>query len=151
MEIKLLTNQEEPPMALLLEADPSVNMIKKYVNNGYCYVGYDPDLVGVYVLLEKDKDTVELMNIAVSPAEQGKGYGKQLLLDCINRAKILGCKRLEVGTGNSSIDQLAFYQKCGFRIADIEKDFFMKNYEEAIIENGIVCRDMIRLTINLID
>lgn len=151
MEIKLLTNQEEPPMALLLEADPSVDMIKKYVNNGFCYVGYDPDLVGVYVLQEKDKDTVELMNIAVFPAEQGKGYGKQLLLDCINRAKLLRYKRLEVGTGNSSIDQLAFYQKCGFRIADIEKDFFMKNYDEAIIENGIVCRDMIRLTINLID
>ena len=41
---------------------------------------------------------------------------------------------------NSSI------QKCGFRITGIDIDFFIRCYQEEIFENGIQCRDMIRLT-----
>jgi hypothetical protein len=44
-----------------------------------------------------------------------------------------------------SINQLALYQNMGFRIAGVDVDFFTRNYPEAIVENGIVCRDMIRL------
>lgn len=57
----------------------------------------------------------------------------------------MGFETVEIGTGNSSIDQLAFYQKCGFRIAAIDPDFFIRHYPEPIFENGIQCRDMIRL------
>jgi ribosomal protein S18 acetylase RimI-like enzyme len=56
---------------------------------------------------------------------------------------------LEVGTGNSSIGQLALYQKCGFRITGIDYNYFIRHYDEPIFENGIPCRDMIRLAIDL--
>ena len=58
-------------------------------------------------------------------------------------------KVLEVGTGNSSISQLALYQKCGFRIVSIDRDFFKKSYREKIVENEIECTDMIRLSMDL--
>ncbi len=58
----------------------------------------------------------------------------------------MGYKTLEVCTGNSSIGQLALYQKCGFRMSGIERDFFIKHYHEPIFENGIQCRDRVRLT-----
>ncbi|RIO99278.1 GNAT family N-acetyltransferase, partial [Staphylococcus gallinarum] len=48
-------------------------------------------------------------------------------------------------TGNSSIGQLAFYQKAGFRIVAVEMNYFVNNYEDPIYENGILCRDLIRL------
>lgn len=43
----------------------------------------------------------------------------------------------------------ALYQKCGFRIVGIDRDFFTDHYPEPIYENGIWCRDMIRLSIHL--
>lgn len=60
-----------------------------------------------------------------------------------------GAKTLEIGTGNSSLNQLGLYQKCGFRIIGVDKDFFTRHYEDEIVENGIICRDMIRLSMDL--
>jgi ribosomal protein S18 acetylase RimI-like enzyme len=92
---------------------------------------------------------MELVNIAVAEKQQGRGIGKQLVLHAIETAKSLGSKSLEVGTGNSSVGQLAFYQKCGFRIVGVDRDFFTRHYSKPIYENGIQCRDMIRLVLHL--
>lgn len=147
MVIRELLIGEEPPYELLLMADPSIEMINKYLGKGECFVAEKGgQIIGVYVLLPIDSDKVELINIAVSENYQGRGIGKQLVLDAINTARKKGYKTIEVGTGNSSIGQLALYQKCGFRITGIDFDFFTKNYPEEIYENGIQCRDMIRLT-----
>nr|WP_084135835.1 N-acetyltransferase [Jeotgalicoccus psychrophilus] len=67
-------------------------------------------------------------------------------MDAIQRAKELEYQTIEGGTRNSSIGQLALYQKCGFKITGVDKSFFIRNYEEEILENGIQCRDIIRLT-----
>ena len=85
------------------------------------------------------------MNIAVAEKHHGQGIGKILVLDAIQKAKDKGFKVIEVGTGNSSVGQLALYQKCGFRITGVDKDFFKIHYDEEIVENGIACIDMIRL------
>ena len=138
------------PMELLLLADPSEKLVKAYLQKGQCYIVEEDDqIIGVYVLVPLNDQTVEIINIAVHEAHQGKGIGKAMLLDAIERAKKQGYQRVEIGTGNSSIGQLALYQKCGFRISGIQKDFFSLHYEEEIIENGIPCLDMIRLTLEL--
>ena len=146
MQIRKLKNQEKPPTELLLMADPSVNLVNEYVQRGENFVAeVSGEIVGVYVLLPTRPNTIEIVNIAVSEREQGKGIGKQLILDAINQSKKMGYKTIEIGTGNSSVGQLALYQKCGFRISGIDHDFFVRHYEDTIIENGIWCRDMIRL------
>ncbi|CAM5216605.1 Acetyltransferase (GNAT) family protein OS=Ureibacillus acetophenoni OX=614649 GN=SAMN05877842_10698 PE=4 SV=1 [Ureibacillus acetophenoni] len=106
-------------------------------------------MIGVYVLLSTRPETVEIVNVAVAEEYQGKGLGKQLVFDAIQKARASGYKTIEIGTGNSSIPQLALYQKCGFRITGIDHDFFVKHYSDEIYENGIQCRDMIRLSQNL--
>ena len=147
MRIRKLTENEKPPLNLLLLADPSVEMIEKYLQRGECYVAeWDEKIQGVYVLLPTRKKTIELVNVAIVEEQHGKGFGKKLVLDAIAVAKDQGYKTIEVGTGNSSIAQLALYQKCGFRIASIDKDFFIRHYNDKIYENGIQCVDMIRLT-----
>lgn len=80
---------------------------------------------------------------------QGKGIGKQLIRHAIAEAKAAGFHTVEIGTGNSSIQQLALYQKCGFRMTSIDHDFFLKHYDEPIFENGIQCMDMVRLSLTL--
>ncbi|MGE6537009.1 GNAT family N-acetyltransferase [Bacillus luti] len=143
-------SKEAIPKSLLLLADPSERQINAYVQRGLTYVAkQEEQVVGVYVLLETRPQTMEIMNIAVVEYMQGKGIGKKLLKHAVETAKGYGMSKLEVGTGNSSVSQLALYQKCGFRIFSIDFDYFSKHYEEEIIENGIVCRDMIRLAMEL--
>ena len=52
---------------------------------------------------------------------------------------------IEIGTGSTSFAQLYLYQKCGFRVVNIDRDFFVDNYDDPIIENKLILRDMIRL------
>lgn len=78
-------------------------------------------IVGVYVLLATRPKTMEAVNVAIAENYQGKGIGKLLVMHAVNTAKEKGFKTIEMGTGNSSISQLALYQKCGFRIAGIDR------------------------------
>lgn len=138
------------PWDLLLSADPSRKMVESYINDSDVYIAsMEGRVIGEYVLTKIDDKTTELKNIAVDERYQGKGIGKQLVMDAIKKAKEAGFKTIEVGTGNSSFSQLALYQKCGFRIAGVDKGFFTKNYDKEIIENGIRCADMIRLAQDL--
>ncbi|MFY0779759.1 GNAT family N-acetyltransferase [Peribacillus simplex] len=147
MEIRELLREESPPMHLLLLADPSRKLVEAYLGSGTCFVAeMDKRMIGVYVLLQKGPELIEIMNIAVDERYHGKGIGKQLIGHAISHAREQGYKTIEIGTGNSGIGQLALYQKCGFRITGIDRDFFNINYTEAIYENGIQCQDMIRLS-----
>ena len=148
--IRKLRADERLPMHLLLLADPSPKMVKEYITRGECFVAEcDKQIIGVYVLLPTRPEIVELVNVAVSEDQHGRGIGKQLVIDAIHTAKENGFKTIEIGTGNSSIGQLALYQKCGFRITGVDLDFFTRHYVEEIFENGILCRDMIRLSQDL--
>lgn len=150
MKIRALHTGEQPPTELLLLADPSPKLVEDYVARGQCFVAEaDQQVVGVYVLLPTRPETAELVNIAVDEEFQGRGIGKQLVNHAIQEAARLGFKTLEIGTGNSSIGQLALYQKCGFRITGIDKDFFIRHYSEEIYENGMQVVDMIRLSQDL--
>ncbi|MEK3766011.1 GNAT family N-acetyltransferase [Solibacillus sp. FSL K6-4121] len=150
MNIRKLEEQDNIPMDLLLLADPSKSIVEEYITRGECFIAEsEKQVVGVYILLPTRPKTVEIVNVAVAEEHHGKGIGKLLITDAIHVAKTKGYKTIEIGTGNSSIGQLALYQKCGFRIIGIDFDFFIKHYEEEIFENGIQCRDMIRLSKDL--
>ncbi|MCR9142663.1 MAG: GNAT family N-acetyltransferase [bacterium] len=160
--------------ALLRDADPSRANVDDYLARGELYVSRsipggdtnapgpggddskwdsvsdsDSDIVGLYVILETRPRTIEIMNVAVLPELQGQGIGKDLVRHAIERARTKGAKSIEIGTGNSSVGQLALYQKMGFRILGIDFDYFVRFYEEPLYENGIQVRDMIRLAQDL--
>ncbi|MDR7071608.1 GNAT family N-acetyltransferase [Fictibacillus barbaricus] len=150
MKIRKLKNGEKPPMDLLLLADPSREIVENYLHRGECYIAEsEQQIVGVFVLLPTRPETVELVNVAVLEEKHCKGIGKSLVTNAIQAAKSKGYKTIEIGTGNAGIGQLALYQKCGFRIIGVDFDFFIKHYPEEIFENGIQCRDMIRLSQDL--
>lgn len=150
MQTRKLQPHESPPYDLLLLADPSRQLIETYLADGECYiVEEEGGIIGVFVVIELNKETIEIKNIAVREDLQGQGTGKNLVFDAIRIAKENGYEFVEIGTGNSSIGQLALYQKCGFRISGIIKDYFVDQYDEIIMENGIQCMDMIRLELKL--
>lgn len=153
VKIRPLEDHEEVPLDLLLLADPSQEMIEEYLQRGQCYVGLDEreQIIAVIVLLPTRPGTLEIVNIAVREAFQGRGIGKKLIQFAMDQAREKNAKTIEIGTGNSSVGQLLLYQKCGFRITGIDRDFFIRHYPEKIYENGIQCRDMIRLSLDLFE
>lgn len=151
-----LTRQTSAPdaaqMQLLLEADPDAGKIAAYLESGALYVaeaaGHAVGLVVLVPLAARGADVWEIKNIVLAPAARGRGHGKALLAAACDVLVGQGAKAVEIGTGNSSLDQLALYQKAGFRIVDVWPDFFA-DYPEPIVENGIECRDMVRLRLAL--
>lgn len=148
--IRELNKSESPPYELLLSADPKIELVKEYIARGRVFVSqYENEIVGIYVLIKTRPETLEIVNIAVKESCQGKGIAKKMIADAKIRAKEMGVRSIEIGTGNSSINQLILYQKCGFKITGIDIDFFTRHYENTIIENEIACTDMIRLKFDI--
>lgn len=115
LKIERVGTDQEIPFELLELADPSSKQIKDYLNSGQCYVAkLNYQVIGVIVLKEITPDTVEIKNIAISEFFQRKGYGKVLLRYAEKISRQSNCEKLIIGTGNSSIGQLALYQKEGF-------------------------------------
>ncbi|MDX1806875.1 MAG: GNAT family N-acetyltransferase [Paenisporosarcina sp.] len=150
MDIRLLTKDENRPWDLLLLADPSRIIVQEYIKNAVIHVGeQDKKIIGVCVVKETAKTVVEIMNIAVIESLQGQGFGKQLIRHAIEESAKRGYAFIEIGTGNTSLTQLRLYQQCGFRIVGVDFDYFTRHYEKEIYENGLLCRDMIRLSYEL--
>lgn len=137
------------PMELLLLADPSEEKVRSYLPRSRSFVALSGELVvGACVVQPMAGGSQELMNIAVWPSHQGTGCGTALLRWAIDFYRRSGAARLEVGTGSFGY-QLAFYQRHGFRVTSIDRDFFVRNYREPIFEEGIQLLDMLRLTLTL--
>jgi GNAT superfamily N-acetyltransferase len=133
MIIRKLQPDEPFPMELLLLADESLELVEEYIQRGQCFVAEaDHIIIGEYVLLPTRPATVELVNIAVNESWQGRGIGKQLVNHAVQHARILGYQTIKIGTGNSGFGQLALYQKCGFRMVGIDRDFYVRHYAEEI-------------------
>lgn len=140
---------DRAPMDLLLEADPSEEKVRAYLRHSTCYLArLNGAHVGVYVLRSLSDARIELMNIAVAPAHRRRGLGAMLLRHAIESAKRSGARRLELGTGTFG-HQLAFYQRAGFRVVAVEKDYFLKHYPSPLIEQGIQHKDRLWLELAL--
>ncbi len=134
------------PNDLLLLSDPSEEVIAEYIHSSIKFIArINTKIVGALLLLKTRPKTMEIMNISVYEEYQNQGIGKKLINKAIDYAKERKIRTLEIGTGNPGIIQLMLYQKCGFRIVGVEFDYFRKNHKERIFENGIECRDMIRM------
>ena len=151
MDIREFLSVEELPYDLLSEADPSREAVDDYTRRGKCYGAFDSDglPVGICVLLRTRPFTMELVNLSVRTDFQRRGIGKSLIEYAKHKSRSERCTVLEVGTANAGTGQLAFYQKCGFEIDGLDSDFFRRTYTEPIFENGLECRHMVRVRIEL--
>lgn len=134
------------PFELLLLADPSIDLVTNYLEQSEVFVTIlNDELVGVIVLFPLTAETIEIKNIAVKTEFQGQGIGSFLIHNAEKVATNNGIKSMCIGTANSSIAQLYLYQKLGFEISELKKDFFTANYKEPIYENGIQAKHMLTL------
>lgn len=104
----------------------------------------DTQLVGAAVVRWEEDEASEIVYIAVAPDVRGQGYGKQIIHFLQEELRKRQGHALLVGTANAALDNIAFYQKCGFRMFEIRRDYF-SYIQPPISEHGIVLRDMLVL------
>ena len=139
------------PITLLLLADPSEAKIRAYLPQSRCFVAHQGgSLVAACTVQTLADGAHELMSIAVPEDQHRRGYGSALLRWVIDAYRSAGAQQLVVGTGSFGY-QLTFYQRHGFRVSGIARDFFVQHYPEPIVEDGIQLRDMLRLSLLLQD
>ena len=98
-------------------------------------------LVGAATMKWRD-DPCEIMELAILPEFQRQGLGKQFVAWLIQQARASGKRQMLVGTANSSIKNIAFYQKCGFRMDHVRQDYFWY-LPSPSYDSGIQIQDML--------
>ncbi|WP_027129142.1 GNAT family N-acetyltransferase [Fusobacterium perfoetens] len=140
--LKVETNKKKY-IDLLLLADEEEKMIDKYLERGEMYILDDNGVKAECVVTDEGNGILEIKNIATLPNWHKQGYGKKLI-EFIIKKYSKNYLVIQVGTGDSPTT-IPFYEKCGFKKSHIIKDFFIKNYDKPIIENGVQLVDMIYL------
>jgi ribosomal protein S18 acetylase RimI-like enzyme len=131
-------------MNLLLEADESVPVVRSYLDDGELFtIDEDEEPRGVVHVIG-DGDDLEIKNIAVERQSRARGLGSGAIALVIDQARTQGFRRVIVGTADSSIETIAFYQRRGFHIYGLRRGFF-DAYPEMIVEDGRVAHDMVML------
>lgn len=130
---------------LLFLADESWEMIDQYLATGTIFALQEQgEFIGSIVVQAHNTQQLEIMNLAVTPARQHRGYGKLLISVIEKWAQQQQFNELRVGTGDASITNIAFYLHCGFRFVALRPHFF-DQYPQPIIEGGLQLVDMVVL------
>jgi ribosomal protein S18 acetylase RimI-like enzyme len=138
----------EAYVPLLLLADEP-EPLRGYLQDGDLYVlsGAAGEPLGVTLVLPygAEEATAELRAVAVTQSQHNRGLGRHMLAGMLADLRSRGTRRVVVGTSNAGIGQIAFYQKAGFRLWRIERDYFTpeKGYDPDEREHGLAHRDMV--------
>jgi ribosomal protein S18 acetylase RimI-like enzyme len=145
MNIRALQPDEvESVIPLLLLAEPSEGALRWSLNHLSERV-YGLEIGGEWVgaaTVRWQSEPCEILELAIARERQGQGLGKQLLAWLVEEARQQGKKSLVVGTSNASLGNIAFYQRCGFRMDHVRADYFWY-YRKPRYENGIRVRDLL--------
>lgn len=118
----------------------SETMIRDVTSRGACHhVLMDDDKVVGYFYAQNIVGEVTLLNIAVDPAQQGKGYGKQLIESFLTMCEQVKAESawLEVRESNTRAANL--YEAAGFNEVDRRVNYYptATGKEDAIIMSYI--------------
>ena len=129
-----IVKTDTPRRDLLLLADESEESVADYAGRGTTYVA---------------RRDGEVVNIAVVPEHQRKGIATAMLRHAVATARAAGFHLLEIGTGDLGAGQIALYERCGFVRCGVDVDYFRKHYPVPFFANGVECRHMVRLRMEL--
>jgi GNAT superfamily N-acetyltransferase len=138
--IPLLQQAEESESALRWGLDNLSDAVYRMDEDGV--------LVGAASLQWRD-DPCEIGELAIAPERHGQGLGKRFVAWIIEEARRRNKRCVLVGTANASIGNIAFYQKCGFRMDHVRHDYFWY-YRKPVYENDIQIRDMLMFRYDLV-
>jgi len=86
-------------------------------------------------------DAAEILEFGVAPAQQDQGLGRRIVGWLAEEAKRRGKRQITVGTGNSSLGYIAFYQtqvasRLEFQFADALRPALLQRPFGAVVDSG---------------
>lgn len=108
-------------------------LIKEFENNSFLrHFVYEKDgeVLGFYII-STIADLVEIFTIAVDKDHRGEGIGSMLLDHLINYAHQVGATEIWLEASTKNIAAINLYQKYGFEIQTIRKNYYQKTGEDA--------------------
>lgn len=132
----------------LLELADEPEPLRGYLQQGRLFGIVDPEAQepqAAVLVVDLGGSRAELRAVAVAESAQGRGLGSWIVAEICDRLRADGAQKVIVGTASSGVRQLAFYQRLGFRLTHVERDYFTaeKAYPANLSENGIPTRDMV--------
>lgn len=93
----------------------AINPSKIIDDKGYIFsLIHNNKVLGVCALFNEGNGVFELARMAVSPAHQGKGYGKALIKACLSKSQSINAKRVYLVSNTKLKSAIALYKKFGF-------------------------------------
>ncbi|HZI18706.1 MAG TPA: GNAT family N-acetyltransferase [Pyrinomonadaceae bacterium] len=141
---ELAAEEVEAVTPLLLLAEPSEGALRWSLRNlsDAAYALEDEGRAVAAATVRWRRAPCEIVELAVAPERQGRGYGRRLVEWVCRQAARRGLPEIVVGTRTTSAGNIIFYQKCGFRADHVKRDYFWY-YDEPLVEHGVVVRDML--------
>jgi N-acetylglutamate synthase-like GNAT family acetyltransferase len=94
-------------------SDPENTILRK---GGHILMAFaDEEAVGCVALIPMAGGVFELSKMAVSPRFRGRGIGRRLLLNAIEKARTIGASSLFLGSNSKLHDAVHLYESAGFR------------------------------------
>ena len=113
----------------------SENAISDFIQNPLCIMfcakqdsktaGY----IGLYIIAED----CDIANVAVLPQFRGRGIAKKLIEHAESHAKEKGVKKLMLEVRASNIPAISLYEKLGFSVVGIRKNYYTQPKEDALL------------------
>jgi GNAT superfamily N-acetyltransferase len=132
-------------------AEDSTSQLDAYLGRATVLVAAVGDeVIGHLQLVDTDEPAhAELKNMAVVPAFQRRGIGRQLVQAAIAQAIADGRSTIRVATAAADCGNLRFYQHQGFRLRSVDRDAFSPatGYPVDVVIDGVVLRDRVWLDI----
>ncbi|GCE03270.1 GNAT family N-acetyltransferase [Dictyobacter aurantiacus] len=138
-------------LPLLHDADEDDDRIRSLVTDGHhtSYVWWQEGKMVGAVVMRWGEECGEVEYIAVAEQLRGHGHGKAMLAQMITEARRRGVRSVIVGTDNTALGTIGFYQKAGFRMDHVRPDYF-SYIQPPVVNEGILLRDMLVLRYTLV-
>ena len=160
--------ETEQLVSVLQDADEGLERIRATLaDTGHTsYAALDGEALIGAATTRWEAEESEIIYIAVAPERRGQGVGKAIIALLLEdararepqarvrepgsrkrppaQARRRGTRSVLVGTADASLENIAFYLKCGFRMDHVRRDYF-DYIQPPIMENGILMRDMLVL------
>jgi ribosomal protein S18 acetylase RimI-like enzyme len=123
MGLRLMHLEDQPQLALLWQAEQMISDLDYLQgvlawNPNTCWViEQEGQLIAAACGLYNGRHGI-LSQVAVLPEYRGQGYGKQIVLACVESLKRLGARRIRLFVRDHNEYALEFYRRLGFEVME---------------------------------
>lgn len=75
------------------------------------------------IVYNENNEQASIFSVEVLNSHRGKGYGKKLVLESLNRVKSRGIKKMELNTEVDNVVANKLYESLGFELMGLKDDF----------------------------